>query len=92
MLQTFHKRLKCNTDCEELEKGSPERDQCETENCIEMPRHQEEIEEEYDYSYGYEDESVNEIIEVSPRTSEETSWGKSQRFLFYSISYQLSEM
>ena len=60
MFQTFSKRLKCNTDCERLVKGSAEREQCRKENCIEIevPKTAKELEEEYDYAYGYEDDSA----------------------------------
>merc|ERR1711881_14450 len=56
---TFSKRLKCNTDCEQMESGAGQ-EQCKKENCIaiEVPKTPQEMEEEYDYSYGYEDDSA----------------------------------
>merc|ERR1711935_951302 len=54
--------------------GSEKRQQCEIENCIELAQLKtaEEVADEYDYSYGYEDtEEENEVIEVSPRTKTE---------------------
>merc|ERR1711971_1399226 len=57
-IESFGRRLRCNTECEKLEKGSEKREQCEIENCIELAqiRTAEEMEEEYDYSYGYDDD------------------------------------
>jgi len=56
-IENFGRRLRCNTECEKLEKGSEKRKQCEIENCIELAqiRTAEAMEEEYDYSYGYDD-------------------------------------
>jgi len=73
-LQTFTRRLKCNTECQKFKEGSEKRQQCERENCIELAqiRTAEELEDDYDYSYGYDDtEEENEVIEVSPRTKTE---------------------
>ena len=69
-LQVFAKRLKCNTDCEKMEKGSAEREQCEKENCIEIPDpvDPDEIEDEYDYSYGDETDDEDNEVEVQPRS------------------------
>ena len=63
------KRLRCNTDCQKLEEGSAERDQCEKLNCIEIAKSEDLGLDEYDYSYGYEDDAANEVIEVTPRSS-----------------------
>lgn len=43
--------------------GSSEREACEKENCIEIVSEDAEgrEEDEYDYSYGYDDESLNEV-------------------------------
>merc|ERR1712025_1302343 len=56
-IEDFGRRLRCNTECKRHKEGSEERQQCETENCIELAqiRTAEEMEEEYDYSYGYDD-------------------------------------
>lgn len=73
-LQTFARRLRCNTECQKFKEGSEKRQQCEIENCIELAQLKtaEEVADEYDYSYGYEDtEEENEVIEVSPRTKTE---------------------
>jgi hypothetical protein len=56
-----------------MESGSSARSICEKENCIEIetPDDPEAMEDEYDYSYGTDDESDNEVvIAVSPRTNE----------------------
>jgi len=57
-IESFGRRLRCNTECQKLEEGSEKRQQCEIENCIEAAqlRTAEVLEEEYDYSYGYSDE------------------------------------
>ena len=63
-LQTFARRLKCNTDCQKFKEGSEKRQQCEIENCIELAqlRTVEDIVDDYDYTYGYEDtEEENEV-------------------------------
>ena len=41
-----------------MEKGSTEREECEKQNCIEIlvPRDPKDLEDEYDYSYGYDDD------------------------------------
>ena len=51
ILQSFGRRLRCNTECQKYEEGSEKRQQCERENCEELAqiRTAEEIEEEYDY-------------------------------------------
>merc|ERR1712088_964612 len=56
-LQTFARRLRCNTECQKFKEGSEKRQQCEIENCIELAQLKtaEEVADEYDYSYGYED-------------------------------------
>jgi len=61
-LEDFGRRLRCNTECKRHKEGSEERQQCETENCIELAqiRTAEEMEEEYDYSYGYDDTEEEE--------------------------------
>ena len=61
--QNFGKRLACNTRCESMAPGSSEREACEKENCIEIVSEDAEgrEEDEYDYSYGYDDESLNEV-------------------------------
>ena len=43
--------------------GSSEREACEKENCVEIVSADAEgrEEDEYDYSYGYDDESLNEV-------------------------------
>merc|ERR1712025_1086912 len=57
-IDSFGRRLRCNTECQKYKKGSDKRQQCEKENCEETAqlRTAEEIEEEYDYSYGYDEE------------------------------------
>merc|ERR1712156_764296 len=57
-IDSFGRRLRCNTECQKYEEGSEKREQCERENCEELAqiRTAEEMEEEYDYSYGYEEE------------------------------------
>jgi len=57
-IDSFGKRLRCNTECQKYKEGSEKRQQCEKENCEELAqlRTAEDIEEEYDYSYGYEEE------------------------------------
>lgn len=57
-IDIFNKRLKCNTKCENMERGTTERQECEAKNCIEIlvSRDPKDLEDEYDYSYGYDDE------------------------------------
>merc|ERR1712228_830800 len=65
-LQTFARRLKCNTDCQKFKEGSEKRQQCEIENCIELAqlRTVEDIVDDYDYSYGYEDTEEDNEVQV----------------------------
>ena len=60
--------------------GSSEREACEKENCIELQSEGAEgrEEDEYDYSYGYDDESLNEVSD----NNEEAAW---RRYLYYVV-------
>merc|ERR1712083_1082067 len=68
-LQTFARRLKCNTDCQKFKEGSEKRQQCEIENCIELAqlRTVEDIVDDYDYSYGYEDTEEDNEVQVEDK-------------------------
>lgn len=69
-MDTFGKRLKCNTTCSKLVVGSEDRKECEDEFCIEVKVPEEEDDDDYDYSYGVgEEKDEDNEVPIEPRAA-----------------------